>query len=207
MLVPLNEALEVVRPLGIDDVLDEPDVFELLHIRGGAEHETLGGHVHRAAKIDHATVYDFAMPALLRQREHAETDDSFELIQLAQHALEHQPAARHAVLGDGQQVSQAASRAVVAHHELLHALRHAAPDARAEGHVAPVTSIAVWRRHAGTISHAAPPGAAANGLVAIGMGLDVDEVRDRLSSALTPVAGAAPAQGIRRLQRYRRLSI
>ena len=54
---------------------------------------------------------------------------------------------------------------------------------------------------------AAPPGAAANGLVAIGMGLDVDEVRDRLSSALTPVAGAAPAQGIRRLQRYRRLSI
>ena len=54
---------------------------------------------------------------------------------------------------------------------------------------------------------AAPPGAAANGLVAIGMGLDIVDVRDRLRSALAPVAGAAPAVGLRRLQRYRRLSI
>ena len=54
---------------------------------------------------------------------------------------------------------------------------------------------------------AAPPGATANGLVAIGMGLDVDAVRERLRSALAPIAGAAPAVGIRRLQRYRGLSI
>lgn len=54
---------------------------------------------------------------------------------------------------------------------------------------------------------AAPPTTTANALVAIGMGLDVDDVRDRLRSALAPVTGAAPAQGIRRLQRYRRLSI
>ncbi|MCH9731834.1 MAG: GTP-binding protein [Actinomycetia bacterium] len=44
-------------------------------------------------------------------------------------------------------------------------------------------------------------------LVAIGMGLDVDAVAGQLSSALTPVPGAARAQGVRRLQRYRRLSI
>ncbi|MDZ4266946.1 MAG: GTP-binding protein [Mycobacterium sp.] len=54
---------------------------------------------------------------------------------------------------------------------------------------------------------AAPPGASGNGLVAIGMGMDIDDVRDRLNTALQPVPGAAPAKGIRRLQRYRRLSI
>lgn len=54
---------------------------------------------------------------------------------------------------------------------------------------------------------AAPPGASGNGLVAIGMGMDTDDVRDRLNTALQPVTGAAPAKGIRRLQRYRRLSI
>lgn len=61
----------------------------------------------------------------------------------------------------------------------------------------------------GTSIHIAvsPPRAAANSLVAIGMGLDTDDVRHRMRSALTPVAGTAPAQGVRRLQRYRRLSI
>ncbi len=53
----------------------------------------------------------------------------------------------------------------------------------------------------------APPQASANCLVAIGMGLDTDDVRERLNSALTPVPGTASAQGIRRLQRYRKLSI
>ena len=53
----------------------------------------------------------------------------------------------------------------------------------------------------------APPHSAASSLVAIGMDLDVDDVRDRMRSALAPVAGPAPAPGIRRLQRYRRLSI
>ncbi|AFM19803.1 putative GTPase, G3E family [Mycolicibacterium chubuense NBB4] len=53
----------------------------------------------------------------------------------------------------------------------------------------------------------APPQAEANNLVAIGMGLDADAVRDRLRLALARHDGAAPAQGIRRLQRYRRLSI
>lgn len=53
----------------------------------------------------------------------------------------------------------------------------------------------------------APPRALSNSLVAIGMGLDVDAVRERMRTALTPIAGAAPAPGVRRLQRYRRLSL
>jgi G3E family GTPase len=47
----------------------------------------------------------------------------------------------------------------------------------------------------------------ANSLVAIGMHLDVDAVRAAAGTALAPVPDAAAAQGIRRLQRYRRLSI
>lgn len=47
----------------------------------------------------------------------------------------------------------------------------------------------------------------ANSLVAIGMHLDVDAVRGALRTALAPTADTAAAQGIRRLQRYRRLSI
>lgn len=54
---------------------------------------------------------------------------------------------------------------------------------------------------------AAPPRARANSLVAIGMHLDVDAVGKRLRDALLPFEGAPPAQGIRRLQRHRRLSI
>ena len=54
---------------------------------------------------------------------------------------------------------------------------------------------------------AAPPRARANSLVAIGMHLDVDAVAKRLRDALLPVDGAPPTEGIRRLQRYRRLSI
>lgn len=53
----------------------------------------------------------------------------------------------------------------------------------------------------------APAGATAPCLVAIGMELDIDTVRARLTSALAPHPGPAPAHGIRRLQRYRRLSI
>ncbi len=53
----------------------------------------------------------------------------------------------------------------------------------------------------------APPRCTANSLVAIGMHLDADDVRNRMRSALAPLTGPAPAQGIRRLQRYRRLSI
>ena len=64
----------------------------------------------------------------------------------------------------------------------------------------------------GTSIHVAgaPPTAAAgvgNHLVAIGMHLEVDDVRTRIRSALQPHAGAASARGIRRLQQYRRLSI
>lgn len=53
----------------------------------------------------------------------------------------------------------------------------------------------------------APAQLSATCLVAIGMRLDTDAVRHRLRAALTPVTGAASAQGVRRLQRYRRLSI
>jgi hypothetical protein len=54
---------------------------------------------------------------------------------------------------------------------------------------------------------AAPASAETNSLVAIGMHLDVDAVRGALRTALAPTADTAAAQGIRRLQRYRRLSI
>jgi G3E family GTPase len=53
----------------------------------------------------------------------------------------------------------------------------------------------------------APPGAPGNCLVAIGTGLDVDDVRARIDAALRPHDGPVPAAGVRRLQRYRRLSV
>lgn len=56
--------------------------------------------------------------------------------------------------------------------------------------------------HIGT----APPGAMANCLVAIGMDLDIDDVRARLDTALQTAPGRASAQALRRLTRYRRLS-
>jgi G3E family GTPase len=46
-----------------------------------------------------------------------------------------------------------------------------------------------------------------NVLVAIGTGFDVDEVRGRVEAALRPFDGPVPAAGLRRLQRYRRLSV
>ncbi|WP_233213351.1 CobW family GTP-binding protein [Mycobacterium hubeiense] len=52
----------------------------------------------------------------------------------------------------------------------------------------------------------APPTASPNCLVAIGMHLDTDDVRDKLDAALRPHDGPAPAGAVRRLQRYRRLS-
>jgi G3E family GTPase len=61
----------------------------------------------------------------------------------------------------------------------------------------------------GTSIHvaAAPPSARANSLVAIGTRFDVDEVRARVDAALRPSDAVVPAAGIRRLQRYRRLSV
>ncbi|MBX7448735.1 GTP-binding protein [Mycolicibacterium sp. 3033] len=53
----------------------------------------------------------------------------------------------------------------------------------------------------------APATAPANSLVAIGMHLDTDSVHSAVSAALAPTDGTAAAPAIRRLQRYRRLSI
>jgi G3E family GTPase len=53
----------------------------------------------------------------------------------------------------------------------------------------------------------AGPTASPNCLVAIGMHLDNDDVRARLDEALRPHDGPAAATSVRRLQRYRRLSI
>jgi G3E family GTPase len=53
----------------------------------------------------------------------------------------------------------------------------------------------------------APATAAPNSLVAIGMDLDTDHVRALLDAALAPCDGNASAGAIRRLQRYRRLSL
>lgn len=50
------------------------------------------------------------------------------------------------------------------------------------------------------------PGSA-NVLVAIGTGFDVDAVRARVDAALRPCDGPVPTAGLRRLQRYRRLSV
>jgi G3E family GTPase len=61
----------------------------------------------------------------------------------------------------------------------------------------------------GTTVHvaAAPPTVRTNCLVAIGTRFDVEAVRDRVATALRPHDGPAPSVGMRRLQRYRRLSI
>jgi G3E family GTPase len=60
----------------------------------------------------------------------------------------------------------------------------------------------------GTSIHVATaaPTARANCLVAIGTHFDVDQVRDRIEAALRPYEGSVTA-GLRRLQRYRRLSL
>jgi G3E family GTPase len=52
----------------------------------------------------------------------------------------------------------------------------------------------------------APPKARANCLVAIGTRFDTDEVRDRLQAVLATQDGTAPAAGLQRLARHRRLS-
>jgi G3E family GTPase len=54
---------------------------------------------------------------------------------------------------------------------------------------------------------AAPPKATTNCLVAIGTHLDRVDVRTRMDAALHPHDGPSPAAGVRRLQRYRRLSV
>lgn len=61
----------------------------------------------------------------------------------------------------------------------------------------------------GTSVHIANAAASAraNCLVAIGTHFDVDEVRARVDAALRPHDGPVPATGVRRLQRYRRLSV
>jgi G3E family GTPase len=61
----------------------------------------------------------------------------------------------------------------------------------------------------GTAIHVAtaPPGASPNCLVAIGMGLDTDDVRDRLNAALRPFAGPATLANVHRLRRYRRRNL
>jgi G3E family GTPase len=61
----------------------------------------------------------------------------------------------------------------------------------------------------GTSIHvaAAPRASRANCLVAIGTRFDVDDVRARMDAALLPRTGPVPTPGVRRLQRYRRLSI
>ncbi|OBG97453.1 cobalamin biosynthesis protein CobW [Mycobacterium sp. E136] len=53
----------------------------------------------------------------------------------------------------------------------------------------------------------APSSASTNVIVAIGTHLDVGEVRTRVEATLAPHHGPVSAAGIRRLQRYRRLSI
>ncbi|MGV0643750.1 GTP-binding protein [Mycolicibacterium sp. XJ2546] len=53
----------------------------------------------------------------------------------------------------------------------------------------------------------APKPTGANSLVAIGAGFDIDDVRARMDAALRPHDGPVPTAGLRRLQRYRRLSI
>jgi hypothetical protein len=53
----------------------------------------------------------------------------------------------------------------------------------------------------------APATATPNSLVAIGMDLDTEHVRALMESVVAPHDGNASARAIRRLQRYRRLSL
>jgi hypothetical protein len=53
----------------------------------------------------------------------------------------------------------------------------------------------------------APASATGNSLVAIGMDIDTDRVYSLLDDALRPSESNASADSIRRLQRYRRLSL
>lgn len=53
----------------------------------------------------------------------------------------------------------------------------------------------------------APPTSRANCMVAVGPHFDVDDVRARVDAALLPHDGPVSAAGVRRLQRYRRLSV
>ncbi|OBI84025.1 GTP-binding protein [Mycobacterium sp. E740] len=53
----------------------------------------------------------------------------------------------------------------------------------------------------------APAKARTNNLVAIGTHIDTTDVRARVQAALHPHDGPPPAAGVRRLQRYRRLSV
>ncbi|BBY44655.1 CobW family GTP-binding protein [Mycolicibacterium celeriflavum] len=61
----------------------------------------------------------------------------------------------------------------------------------------------------GTSVHiaAAPSSARTNSLVAIGTHIDADDVRGRVQAALRPRDGTPSVSGVRRLQRYRRLSV
>jgi G3E family GTPase len=61
----------------------------------------------------------------------------------------------------------------------------------------------------GTAVHIAnaPPGASANCLVAIGIGLDINAVRKRLNTALCPHTGSVTLANVHRLRRYRRHSL
>ncbi|CAJ1506244.1 GTP-binding protein [[Mycobacterium] kokjensenii] len=75
-------------------------------------------------------------------------------------------------------------------------------------------TVAIGKRHylvnvVGTSVHVvtAPAGSTGSHLVAIGTGLDVDDVRARLEQALAPCTGKVAAAGMRRLQRLRQYSI
>lgn len=73
-------------------------------------------------------------------------------------------------------------------------------------HRASVRNYAVNLVGSGIHIGAAPAGAMPNCLVAIGMHLDITDVRARLGGALQPVSGAASPQALKRLQRYRQFS-
>jgi G3E family GTPase len=66
-------------------------------------------------------------------------------------------------------------------------------------------SVNVVGRHIHVAPH--PVDTGTDGLVAIGMHLNVPAVRERLARAVTPTADGSPAAGLRRLTRLRRLSI
>ncbi|MDO3638993.1 CobW family GTP-binding protein [Mycolicibacterium arseniciresistens] len=72
--------------------------------------------------------------------------------------------------------------------------------ARTRGYVVNVVGTSI---HVSTADRAP----AVNGLVAIGTSFDTDEVRAQMANALRPAEGTVSAAGLRRLQRYRQLSI
>jgi G3E family GTPase len=220
--------VERVRPGGVVDVIDAVNHFDVVD-RGGLPLARYGAaslvvvnkldqvpEANRAAEVErvetrvrernpHAHIVGAIGaridPALLYDVSHTDEEPgqlSFRELLLEHHEHDHVHAAAVTVTGDG----------CVDPGAVLDLLEEPPSGVyRLKGTIA-VRSRAYVVHLVGTSIHvaAAPPTARANCLVAIGTHFDEAEVRARLEAALRPHDGPV-APGLRRLQRYRKLSV